>query len=143
MRTWTGAIPAILALQAAAQQYIGANACGTCHKREYTAQSATGHARALSHASDHLLAGSFASGILTREQKYRFQFRLEGKDLRVRAADDKDIADIPIEWAFGAGAQAVTFVTRVDPEWYLEHYFSYYSAGRTMAPTPGQKDTPA
>ena len=56
----------------------------------------------------------------------------------MRATDDADVADIPVEWAFGAGAQAVTFVSRVSPEWYLEHYFSYYPAARLMAPTPGQ-----
>ncbi|PWU04045.1 MAG: hypothetical protein C5B51_17605 [Terriglobia bacterium] len=46
--------------------------------------------------------------------------------------------DIPMEWAFGAGQQAVTFVTRINEDWYLEHYLTYYSAIGSFAPTPGQ-----
>ena len=46
--------------------------------------------------------------------------------------------DLPMEWAFGAGRQAVTFVTRVDKDWYVEHYSTYYSALRSWGPTPGQ-----
>jgi len=46
--------------------------------------------------------------------------------------------DLPIEWAFGAGRQAVTFVTRVDKDWYVEHYSTYYPALRAWGPTPGQ-----
>lgn len=41
------------------------------------------------------------------------------------------------DWAFGAGAQAVTFVSRVDAQNYVEHGMSYYPALRRMALTPG------
>jgi len=140
----------ILAIGAAAAwvasgqpQFIGAKACGECHAAEFHSQSKTGHARALSAASEHALAGSFApGGVLKRGEKYPFQFRWD-KGLRVRAGDGVDVVDIPVEWAFGAGEQAVTFLTRVNPDWYLEHYFSYYSAAGTMAPTPGQQGLPA
>ncbi|MEO8053457.1 MAG: multiheme c-type cytochrome [Acidobacteriota bacterium] len=47
--------------------------------------------------------------------------------------------NLPLEWAFGGGDQAVTFVTRVDEDWYLEHYLTYYSAPRALGPTPGQE----
>ena len=126
-----------------APRYTGARACGACHTTQYGTQSRTGHARALSAASGHPLAESFASGVLARGPDYRFQFRWEQKELRVRAADRADVIDIPVEWAFGAGAQAVTFVTRVSADWYLEHYFSYYPAARGLAPTPGQQAAPA
>jgi hypothetical protein len=46
--------------------------------------------------------------------------------------------DLPMEWAFGAGRQAVTFVTKVDKDWYVEHYSTYYSALRSWGATPGQ-----
>ena len=45
---------------------------------------------------------------------------------------------MPVEWAFGAGSQAITFVSRLSTEHYLEHYFSYYPAIRGFGPTPGQ-----
>jgi hypothetical protein len=43
----------------------------------------------------------------------------------------------PGEWAFGAGEQAITFVTRVDPEHYREEGKSWYRKLNGYAPTPG------
>ena len=45
--------------------------------------------------------------------------------------------ETPGEWAFGAGDQAVTFVSRVDNEFYIEHGMSYYTRSNAMALTPG------
>lgn len=55
-----------------------------------------------------------------------------------RGADATNSIEIPAEWAFGAGAQAVTFVSRVDKHWYIEHAYSYYAAMDAFALTPGQ-----
>src|SRR5260370_28048654 len=41
------------------------------------------------------------------------------------------------QWAFGAGEQAITYVSQLDQDWYIEHGLSYYSKSRTMALTPG------
>jgi len=46
--------------------------------------------------------------------------------------------ELPLEWAFGAGRQAITFVSRVSEDWYVEHYASYYTAAKAWGPTPGQ-----
>jgi hypothetical protein len=43
----------------------------------------------------------------------------------------------PGEWAFGAGDQAITFVSRSDPEHYREHGRSYYRRLQGYALTPG------
>jgi doubled CXXCH motif protein/cytochrome c554/c'-like protein len=43
----------------------------------------------------------------------------------------------PGEWAFGAGAQAITFVTRLDPGHYLEEGKSWYRGLNGYARTPG------
>jgi tetratricopeptide (TPR) repeat protein len=43
----------------------------------------------------------------------------------------------PGEWVFGAGTKAITYVSRVDRDWYVEHGLSYYTATKSMAPTPG------
>ena len=53
--------------------------------------------------------------------------------MRAQAYDDRNVMDIPVEWAFGAGGQAVTFVTRIDKDCYLEHFYSYYSVIDRMA----------
>ena len=124
--------------------YIGAQECGRCHAAQFAQQKASGHARALFTASEHPLAASFVrSATLLRKPNYQFRFRRSSHEIRIWAADEKDEMDIPVEWAFGAGEQAVSFVTRVNPDWYLEHYFSYYPGAQSFAPTPGQKELPA
>lgn len=45
----------------------------------------------------------------------------------------------PGEWAFGAGVQAITFVSQADRDHYLEHGLSYYAATKSMALTPGHR----
>ena len=47
----------------------------------------------------------------------------------------------PGEWAFGAGDQAVTFVSRLDDEHYVEHGLTYYARTKQMAATPGHSST--
>lgn len=76
---------------------------------------------------------------LTRPPNYRFRFQLAMKELRIQAHDDKDVMDVPVDWALGAGEQAVTFVSRINQDWFVEHYFSYYSALGRMGPTPGHE----
>lgn len=44
------------------------------------------------------------------------------------------------DWAFGAGMQAITFVTRMDGESYREDGMSWYRALNGYAVTPGQRD---
>jgi tetratricopeptide (TPR) repeat protein len=46
-------------------------------------------------------------------------------------------AGSPGRWAFGAGAKAITYVSQVDADWYVEHGKSYYPAAKSFAPTPG------
>jgi len=46
----------------------------------------------------------------------------------------------PGQWAFGAGSQAITFVSRLDAENYLEHGESWYRSARSLALTPGHRN---
>ena len=117
--------------------FIGAAACRSCHPSQFASQSASGHARALFRAAAHPLAGQFASlGPLNRGPDFHFQFEMAGAGLRVRADDGRYVMELPVEWAFGAGDHAVTFVSKVSPEFYLEHSFSYYPAEGLLDLTP-------
>lgn len=130
-----------LALSAEPPSYTGAAACGRCHASESRQQSASGHARSLYAAAQHPHAAAFVpKAQLERPPHYRFEFSLGPKDFRVHVFDPENVIDIPIEWAFGAGEQAVTFVSRIDQSWYLEHYFTYYPAIGRMGVTPGQQE---
>jgi len=47
----------------------------------------------------------------------------------------------PGNWAFGAGLQAITFVTRIAPDSYREDGLTWYRSIGGMAVTPGQRDS--
>ena len=46
----------------------------------------------------------------------------------------------PGEWAFGAGTQAITFVSRKDADNYLEHGMTWYRKTGALGLTPGHHD---
>jgi hypothetical protein len=54
---------------------------------------------------------------------------------------DRPFEGIKADWAFGAGNQAVTLVSRVDDEYYLEHGLSFYKAAGKFGVTPGHSNT--
>lgn len=88
------------AFAADSASYVGAEACRSCHAAEFTSQSSSSHARALTPSSPPQ----------------------------------------PGDWAFGAGLQAITFVTRIDRESYREDGMTWYRSINGFAITPGQHD---
>ncbi|MBM3739280.1 MAG: hypothetical protein FJW39_26205 [Acidobacteria bacterium] len=92
---------------------VGSRSCRTCHQSQFDAQSATAHAASLSPPASHRLASSFTS-----------------------------LLGFKSDWAFGAGSQAVTFVSRLANGEYLEHGRSYFASLKRLAPTPGHAGLP-
>ena len=130
-------VAAIPALAAAPATYAGAQTCQGCHPAEFASQSASAHAAALSHVSDR---ESFPVGVtMSRAPHYRYGISRAEGNLHVRVDDGADLMDLPLEWVFGAGRQANTFVTKVNKDWYIEHYATYYAATHSYGPTPGQE----
>lgn len=118
--------------------YTGASSCASCHPAQAALQAQSAHARSLRPAAEHPLASAFASSEwLAREPNFRLRYRRAGGQIRAQGYDERNTMDIAVEWAFGAGEQAVTLVTRIDKDWHLEHHFSYYTALGRMAPTAG------
>ena len=50
-------------------------------------------------------------------------------------------AGSPGHWAFGAGEKAITYVSQIDEDWYVEHGLSYYPAKKAMGLTPGHNNS--
>jgi len=119
--------------------FIGANACARCHAAQFRAQSRSAHALALNRA-EAIAANTPlpAHAIVTRDGKFRFDIYASPDGIRATLDDGHNLMQLPCEWAFGAGRQAITFVSRVSPERYVEHYLSYYSATHAWSATPGQ-----
>jgi len=92
-------------------RFVGANACKVCHPGQFEKQSASTHAGSLRRVADHPLNAAFSSNLSSRKPA--------------------------VGWAFGAGTQAVTFVSRWDGDHYLEHRLSWYPALKALSVTPG------
>jgi hypothetical protein len=125
-----------LIFTAQAQVYTGSVSCRSCHPRQSSAHQASSHAGSLRLASEHPLAESFRRSPILKRGRFQFQFH----DFELRAVDEANSMRLPVEWAFGAGSQAVTFVSRVDAGWYVELAYSFYPALRGFALTPGQTE---
>ncbi len=80
---------------------------------------------------------------LYRAPGYEFRFVRDRRGFLVRVSNPNTAIVLGIEWAFGAGDQAVTFVSRSGPDTYIEDYFSYYPQLHGMGITPGQERLPA
>ena len=76
---------------------------------------------------------------MSRDPDYWFDFSSAGDEFTVEAFDSEYRTELPIEWAFGSGIHAVTFVTRLRGDVYLEHAFSYYPDTRSLDMTPGHE----
>ncbi|MFN7935674.1 MAG: hypothetical protein U0R19_20255 [Bryobacteraceae bacterium] len=85
------------------------------------------------------MAPKFPSAWQTVAPSFQLRYSNVDGQLRAQGYDRKDTIDIPVEWAFGAGDQAVTFVTRINEDWYLEHHHTWYSAIAKMAATAGHE----
>jgi hypothetical protein len=122
--------------------YLGAAACAACHRTQYDSQTRSGHARSLSPAMKHPLAARF-EGIETRLDG-SFQYGIERVEdallFRVRQGEtvpqQETVRQQVVDWAFGAGQQAVTFVSRLDEDHYVELRTSFYPQVG-LALTPG------
>jgi hypothetical protein len=134
--TWAACLMAASSF-AATTPYAGAKACAACHPAQSARQALSAHAAALFRTPDHPLAFPIEAK-LTRKPNYNFEFFRAGGQFRTRIFDAADVMDLPLEWAFGSGRQAVTFVSKVDKDWYVEHYTTYYSALGSWGATPGQ-----
>lgn len=147
---WSWLAPCILALlcpmPAAAQEsaddgtYVGATVCGSCHRGQFERQSRSGHAQTLHRASDHPLRDRFVPAHpLRRPPRFRYRYQRDAERITVQADDGEYITELALEWAFGAGAHGVTFVSRLNRQSYLEHAFSFYSAADSLDITPGHE----
>jgi hypothetical protein len=124
--------------------YVGAQVCGSCHQAQFAGQSASGHALALRRAADHPLAASFTpSATLQRPPNFHFRFVRTPQGIQVEADDSRYLTKLPVDWAFGAGAHAVTFVGKASGELYIEHSLTYYSDSQSFDITPQHESLPA
>ncbi len=134
------AVMATAGRPAAGQSYIGAERCAACHAEIAAVHRLTAHAQALRRPHEHPLEEQMAAAPpVTRPPGVEFLFSKANGRLRVRAESDEEVMEMDLDWAFGAGSQGVTFATRGNELWYLEHAMSYFPADGVYDRTPGHE----
>ncbi len=119
--------------------FIGAQACGACHRAQLEAQSRSSHSRSLSPASQHPLAGRFAGLQARLDGSFDYGIEREAGTLVFHVRHGEAARQQVIDWAFGAGQQAVTFVSKLDEDSYAELRTSFYpETGLSL--TPGHQN---
>lgn len=123
-----------------AADWAGSGACQKCHAAHSDKHAASAHALALRPAREHPLAPLFRTGDkpLLRDG---FLFAFTGDS--AEGYDRENQVELPLDWAFGSGKRAVSFVSRLNAEWHLEHSFSYYPVAKRFLASPGQTARPA
>jgi Cytochrome c554 and c-prime len=127
------------ALAAQQSDSIGAAACGSCHREQFETQSRSGHARSLSPPGEHALAARFDGLSAALGDGFQYRFERRGQALWFHVQKDDAAREQRVDWAFGAGVQAITFVSRLDEDAYVELRASYYPAAGA-AITPGHQN---
>ena len=122
--------------------YAGPKVCAECHPGEAALVSRSGHSSTLLPAGRRALSRSLDGKTITDPERpevgWSYQFR-DGRLSIARTAPDK-AQEWVVDYAFGSGHHATTFVNVLDPKVpaILEHRLTYYTREAAMAITPGQ-----
>jgi hypothetical protein len=134
--------PVLEFLLAFAVPFAGSQSCEKCHPAEFRAQSASRHAGALRRADQTDLLTLLNTRPLRERSGVEFSYSASPGGVRVSIMRGKASAEALLEWAFGAGAQAITPVGRRGGI-FFEHRISWYSQAGHAARTLGHPAQPS
>lgn len=127
--------------EAEARQFVGNSSCLECHEEYRSDYLASGHARTIRpiHDFPHLqqLADlRFHDSV----RGHTFRYHVEGELVDVSLPEVFGTKRMPLNYAFGSGDHAVTFVSLVENQdgtpYGIEHRVSWYSQGEDFDYTP-------
>ncbi|MBL8178171.1 MAG: hypothetical protein JNK48_26085 [Bryobacterales bacterium] len=124
-------------LLAFAPPFVGPQACQSCHPEQFRSHRESHHALALRPAASvPELAALFNARPVQERSGVAYSYRAAPEGLSVSIVKGEAQQDFTLQWAFGAGAQAITPVGRHAGR-YVEHRISWYRAAGHGARTLG------
>jgi hypothetical protein len=126
------------------ESYAGSESCAGCHPGEFAAHTRSGHARTLRRAAQtaqaKLLAGS--TFVDPERRDVTWSYALRDDQFWTERHEGANIERYLIDYAFGSGHHATTFVTLTDRTPHrptmIEHRLTVYAHGDAPDITPGQ-----
>ena len=128
----------------ASHRYVGSVTCRSCHPNEYALYRRSGHSRTLRRAVAIPLARWLNRRTADDPERtgVRWTYELDESRLTAERTEASDRQRFLIDYAFGSGRHATTFVslTEHDPTRpiALEHRLTYFAHSGSLGLTPGQ-----
>lgn len=127
--------------------YIGHMRCAECHADTHTSHLTTPHSRTLTTAKASHTAALFCdTKHFGGEDFGTFEYICDDEGLAVSLPERFPDRLFPLDYAFGSGEHAVTFLTLLQDSGEtvaIEHRMSWFRNGSKVETTPGQaKETP-
>jgi len=127
--------------------FVGDQACAECHPGESASHRRSGHSRTLRRAADGT-AARMLDGKTVRDEEFdaSWSYALRDGALAATRTEEGGLTEFLIDYAFGSGQHATTFVSLTDrtparPA-SLEHRMTYFARDGALHTTPGQtRDT--
>jgi predicted CXXCH cytochrome family protein len=123
--------------------YLGDDACAECHREQMAAHAQSGHSNTIRPASEVDFAAEL-NGLRFSDpvRNVEFHYVADSSGLAVRIPERFGDEEFPLDYAFGSGLHAVTFVTLV-PDLSIpgdslgvEHRMSWIAGGPGVTPQP-------
>jgi hypothetical protein len=106
--------PAPTSRASSGESYVGNQTCARCHPEEAFRHARSGHARTLARSADSAAARALDGTIFDDEERgVTFHYRLTGEELAVSVPEKLGDDRFPLDWAFGSGEHAITFLTLI------------------------------
>jgi len=117
-------------------QFAGTQACAGCHAGVVRTQATTQMALTMMPAANSSILASHTGGIFSFGS-YRYEVARSAGSFRLKISDGKEEATEPLQWAFGSGAIAQSYVWWQKGE-LIESRFNYFVTLRGFDRTPGR-----
>lgn len=127
------------------EQYVGPQACNECHPGAYAYYTNSGHARTIRPVTERQIARELDGQTVEDPERpgVLWSYLLSDDRFSVERIEGEERERIPIDYAFGSGHHATTFLTLTDPTpdrpRALEHRLTHLTEGNCLAVTPGQR----
>jgi hypothetical protein len=116
--------------------------CAGCHPGEAALHDRSGHARTLRRAVKRTISRRLDGTTVPdpEQPETHWSFHLLDGRFRIERRGHDQTSHWVVDYAFGSGRHATTFVTLTDPTVpkLLEHRLTYYTARQALDVTPGQ-----
>lgn len=123
-------------------EYVGPNACASCHPTIFAVQTKTSMARTAQHADSAEVLRNHPK-LTFQTGPYHYQISSAGPQSKYTIASDQKSLSATLAWAFGTGRVGQSYLFRAPDNTYREAKVTFFSSLDNLNFTPGRAFTTA